>query len=162
MLVYIGFRGYSAKTAPPHADESRRSVNFELSIAMKRDIERIPARTEARIAGDGPPVLRLNGALDERATDEIVSAVLRTVDEHGHAILIEMERVTNDDPACLYELAKHVMGLRGDGIDVQVFVHEADLHARMAAIDDARDWLMERANTDASSPRKAIHLDGPR
>jgi anti-anti-sigma regulatory factor len=120
---------------------------------------------EGRPGSDPAPgtatTIVLNGTLDDTASHE----VLRVIDEQfvagAESIIVDLEEVQASNAATMSSLAEGLMSSRATGRHVQMKVRNAELHAAMATLPDARDWLLADIGADTSAARRAIHVDGP-
>lgn len=70
-----------------------------------------------------------------------------------------MQNIVLQDVACLERFAASLMAERAGGRQVQVVAREPSFYATCASIAGSRDWLIEDAETEVRSCRRALHVD---
>ncbi len=135
-------------------------MSFELVVSAQRDPLAGAVSNGAGRPSAAHATVALNGGFDEPAAQAVLNSVSDLSRDGARSIVIEMQDVEVGDALCLQRFATGLMELRGAGIHVQVAARHEELHARLAQLPGARDWLLVFAKADIASARVAIHVDG--
>ena len=135
-------------------------MSFELVVSAQRD----PLAGQPSNEGDRPcaahATVAANGGFDESASEAVLRAVSDLSRDGSRSIVVEMQDVEVGSVVSLQRFASGLMSQRRAGVHVQVAARHADLHASLAQLSDARDWLLSFQKADVAVARVAIHVDG--
>ena len=136
-------------------------MSFELVTATKRN----PAETTATSGGRRSSVytsIRIAGIFDSEASEAVLRCVSESFASGSESVLVDIDEIASYENACIEAFGASVMSLRNCGKHIQVNARSSDVHSKLGALPDSRDWLLQNSGVEPDAPRRALHLDGPR
>ena len=137
-------------------------MGFELTVAARRDhLERVGSagRNGSRSSYTS---VALNGTFDDEAASAVLSTCSDLSRQSADSVVVSMEDITSECAASLETFGRGLMLLRSSGMEVQVAARHPEFHARLRAVPNSRDWLLDAVDEGSSGPRRSVHVDGPR